>query len=62
MSEVATVISDLLPHCFRHLILEDDSLLDMAHCTLIEADQRWRGMYCLCHQRNRPDDEGSMHL
>jgi hypothetical protein len=32
---------------------------DVAPCSLIRVDRRFRGTYCLIHH---PDDRGSMHL
>jgi hypothetical protein len=31
-------------------------------CSLVEADQRFRGAYCVHHLRGWPDDVGSTHL
>jgi hypothetical protein len=40
---------------------------DIAPCSLVEADQRFRGTYCLHHQGDNggsthDDDGGSTHL
>jgi hypothetical protein len=36
---------------------------DVAPCSLIGVDQRFRGVYCLHHQGDhRPDDGGSTRL
>jgi hypothetical protein len=35
---------------------------DTTPCSLVEADRRFRGAYCLHHQVDyRPDDGGSKH-
>jgi hypothetical protein len=33
---------------------------DISPCSMVEFDERIRGVYCL--NCNRPDDEGSKHL
>jgi hypothetical protein len=35
---------------------------NVAPCSLVEIDRRFRGAYCPHHQGDRPDDEGSEHL
>jgi len=37
---------------------------DIALCSLVEEDRRFRGTYCLGHQSDDDDDNdaGSMHL
>jgi hypothetical protein len=35
---------------------------NMALSSLVEVDQLFRGAYCLHHQRDHPDDGGSIHL
>jgi hypothetical protein len=35
---------------------------DVAPCSLVETDRRFRGAFCLHHQGRRPDYGGSKHL
>jgi hypothetical protein len=35
---------------------------DVAPCSLVEIERRFRGAYCLLHQAHHPDNGGSKHL
>jgi hypothetical protein len=43
-------------------VYEDDRLLDIAQCTFVEADGRFRDTYCLHYQGHCHGDRGSKHL
>jgi hypothetical protein len=39
--------------------MEVRAFWDMAPCSLVEVDRRFRGSYCLHHKGDRLDDGGS---
>jgi hypothetical protein len=49
-------------HVYTTASMKMTGLWDMAPCSLVEEDRRFRRANCLHHQDNRPDDGGSTPL
>jgi hypothetical protein len=47
---------------YNYALAKKTSLWDIALCSLVQVYRRFRDAYCLHHQGDRLDDEGSTHL